>query len=120
MTGPIDPALWPRLSAAFDAALDLPAAEREAWLAAQPDEIAEPMRAMLQAHESAAELPSLAPPAVAQAGQRIGPYRLIERIGAGGMAEVWGAEQVDGSMAGRRVALKLPRPGQRLSERLDE
>lgn len=120
MTGPIDPALWPRLSAAFDAALDLPAAEREAWLAAQPDEIAEPMRAMLQAHASAAELPSLAPTAVAQAGQRIGPYRLIERIGAGGMAEVWGAEQVDGPMAGRRVALKLPRPGQRLSERLDD
>jgi eukaryotic-like serine/threonine-protein kinase len=120
MAGPIDPALWPRLSAAFDAALDLPAAEREAWLAAQPDEIAEPMRAMLQAHESAAELPSLAQASIAQPGQRIGPYRLIERIGAGGMAEVWGAEQVDGPLAGRRVALKLPRPGQRLSERLME
>ena len=33
MAAPIDPALWPRLSAAFDAALDIPAEQREAWLA---------------------------------------------------------------------------------------
>ncbi|MFG6429338.1 protein kinase domain-containing protein [Roseateles sp. LYH14W] len=124
MPEPIPAALWPRVSAAFDEALALGAAEREAWLAAQPDELAAPLRALLQAHDSEAALPDLpaleATAALASPGQHIGPYRLIERIGEGGMAEVWGAEQVDGPMAGRRVALKLPRPGQRLSERLGE
>lgn len=121
MADAIDPALWPRLSAAFDAALEQPEEAREAWLASQPDDIATPLRALLLAHESEAELPALdAFCTLAQPGQRIGPYRLIERIGAGGMAEVWGAEQVSGPLAGRRAALKLPRPGQRLSERLDE
>src|SRR5687768_6261604 len=40
--------------------------------------------------------------------ERIGPYRLIEPIGAGGMGVVYHAEHVDD---GRRVALKtvLPR-----------
>ncbi len=119
MAEPIDPALWQRLSAAFDEALERPTATREAWLAAQPDDIAGPLRAMLRAHDSDAELPALAAAvALASPGQRIGSYRVIERIGAGGMAEVWGAEQVDGPLGGRRVALKLPRPGQRLSERL--
>jgi eukaryotic-like serine/threonine-protein kinase len=124
MPDPIPPALWPRVSAAFDEALEIGSAEREAWLAAQSDEVARPLRAMLQAHDSQTELPALdaaaALAAPGQPGMRIGPYRLIERIGEGGMAEVWGAVQVDGAMAGRRVALKLPRPGQRLSERLSE
>lgn len=118
MAAPIDPALWPRLSAAFDAALDIPAEQRDAWLAAQPEDIATPLRALLRAHDGAVELPAIVPPSLAQPGQRIGPYRLIERIGAGGMAEVWGAAQVTGPMAGRHVALKLPHPGQRLGERL--
>lgn len=119
----MDPALWPQLSAAFDMALALPPDARAAWLARQPTELLGPLKAMLRAHEGPGELPALhtAPGLpLATAGQQIGPYRLIERIGAGGMAEVWGAEQVDGALAGRRVALKLPRPGQRLSERLAE
>lgn len=121
MAEPIPPALWPRVSAAFDEALELGADARRTWLANQPDELAKHLRALLQAHDSEADLPALATPtALAAPGQRIGPYRLIERIGEGGMAEVWGAVQVDGAMAGRRVALKLPRPGQRLSERLGE
>lgn len=122
MPDTLDPALWPQVSAAFDAALDLPAAERDAWVAAQPEAVATPLRALLRAHDSGADLPALdaalAGAAAGQPGMRIGPYRLIERIGQGGMAEVWGAAQVDGPLAGRRVALKLPHPGQRLSERL--
>ena len=124
MTERIPAALWPQVSAAFDEALALPLDARDAWVEQLPEEIATPLRALLQAHDSDADLPPLdAAAALASpghAGMRIGPYRLIARIGEGGMAEVWGAEQVDGPMAGRRVALKLPRPGQRLSERLDE
>ena len=39
----------------------------------------------------------------------IGPYRLIQRIGSGGMGEVWLAEQTQPVC--RRVALKLIKPG---------
>ncbi|HEY4039994.1 MAG TPA: protein kinase [Burkholderiaceae bacterium] len=38
---------------------------------------------------------------------RIGPYRLVRRLGAGGMAEVWLARRDDGAFK-REVALKLP------------
>ncbi len=117
----LDPALWPRLSAALDAALDLPADAREAWLASQPADLAPALRALLQAHDGGAELPALEAAAPAgQAGRRIGPYRLLTCLGVGGMAEVWGAEQVDGPLTGRRVALKLPRAGGRLGQRLIE
>ena len=43
-------------------------------------------------------------------GERIGPYRLLERIGAGGMATVYLAERADGQWS-QRVALKVIRPG---------
>jgi hypothetical protein len=42
-----------------------------------------------------------------QAGELVGPYRLIHPLGAGGMAEVWLAQRADGAFK-REVALKLP------------
>jgi serine/threonine protein kinase len=42
-----------------------------------------------------------------QAGDAVGPYRLIRLIGEGGMAEVWLAQRADGAFK-REVALKLP------------
>jgi WD40 repeat protein/serine/threonine protein kinase len=45
----------------------------------------------------------------AHAGGTIGPYRLIEKLGEGGMGVVWVAEQA--VPIRRRVALKLIRPG---------
>jgi len=41
------------------------------------------------------------------AGQRVGPYLLVRRLGQGGMAEVWLAQRADGAFK-REVALKLP------------
>ena len=46
---------------------------------------------------------------LASAAERIGPYRLIERIGEGGMGEVWRAEQ--SAPIRRKVALKLIKSG---------
>ena len=40
--------------------------------------------------------------------RNVGPYRLLERVGAGGMGEVWLAEQ---ETPRRKVAVKLIRPG---------
>jgi eukaryotic-like serine/threonine-protein kinase len=42
-----------------------------------------------------------------QAGELVGPYRLMRPLGAGGMAEVWLAQRADGAFK-REVALKLP------------
>jgi eukaryotic-like serine/threonine-protein kinase len=53
------------------------------------------------------------PTATRQAGGgvsgTVGPYKLLERIGEGGMGEVWLAEQT--APVRRRVALKLIKPG---------
>jgi WD40 repeat protein/serine/threonine protein kinase len=49
------------------------------------------------------------PPALDQPGTCIGPYKLLERIGEGGMGEVWVAEQHE--QIRRRVALKVIKPG---------
>jgi serine/threonine-protein kinase len=40
-------------------------------------------------------------------GALVGPWRLVRRLGAGGMAEVWLAQRADGAFR-RDVALKLP------------
>jgi len=48
-------------------------------------------------------------PTVAQSGNRVGPYKLLERIGEGGMGSVWMAEQLE--PVRRRVAVKVIKPG---------
>ncbi len=45
-----------------------------------------------------------------RSGERIGPWRIVERIGRGGMGEVFLAERADGAFE-RRVALKLLKRG---------
>jgi eukaryotic-like serine/threonine-protein kinase len=48
-------------------------------------------------------------PAISRTNSLVGPYRLIELIGSGGMGEVWLAEQMQPVQ--RRVALKLIKAG---------
>ena len=50
------------------------------------------------------DLPEPAPP------ERLGAWRLGERLGAGGMGEVWAAERVEGGFT-QRAAIKLVRTG---------
>jgi len=45
-----------------------------------------------------------------QPGDRVGPYELERKLGAGGMAQVWLARRADGAYQ-RQVALKLPALG---------
>ena len=53
--------------------------------------------------------PPVLPPLGEGPGSRIGPYKLLQEIGEGGMGKVYMAEQVE--PVRRRVALKIIKPG---------
>jgi eukaryotic-like serine/threonine-protein kinase len=115
-------ALWPEVSALFDDAVALPVAERPAWLAdvarTRPAAAAA-LGDLLAAHDTQHDLPTpsgeLLSAALGAGVQTLAPgdgldiYRLAEPLGAGGMAAVWSADQLQGVQ--RRVALKLPHAG---------
>ena len=77
------------------------------------------VRALLKAYAKSAsflEAPAVAPaatgnmPALAERpGMVIGPYKLLQQIGEGGMGVVWMAEQTQPVQ--RKVALKVIKPG---------
>lgn len=116
---PLPPERLKRLNALLEAALALPPAERAGWLQSLPAEHAALapmlasmleraavetdsfMRAPVQLRDDAAEAASDG------AGDRVGPWRLVEPLGNGGMSTVWLAERADGGLQ-RAVALKLP------------
>ncbi len=66
------------------------------------------LESLLQSDELGSETPR--DPIPDRSGERVGPYRLIERIGAGGMATVYLAERVDGQWS-QLVAVKVIRRG---------
>ena len=134
---PLTAANWARVSTLFDVARELPTDALEPWLARltheQPD-LAPWLREMLAAHLSARtddwlergpQLKADEPEANddgLQAGGRLGPWLLHERLGSGGMATVWRATRVD-ALPAREVALKLPLSsgaGTHLAEHLAE
>ena len=113
---------WLLVSKLLDEALLLPVTEHAQWLIDLPRSHAhlrETLRSFLELHaqvdgdqflEAGVNLGSaaLTPATDVNAGDLIGPYRLIEELGTGGMGAVWLAERADGALR-RRVALKLPR-----------
>lgn len=109
----VDAATWGRLEPLLDAALDLPAAGRAAWLDALPPAQADLRPLLQELLQTQGDLLQTAAvdawlgDGTRQPGERVGPYRLLERLGEGGMGEVWRAERADGLMQ-REVALKLP------------
>lgn len=100
----------------FEAALDQPAADCDAWLLAQdlPDAIVLRVQRLLQAEAALGgflEEPPTAPeptgfPVV---GGLVGSYQLMWRLDAGGMGVVYRARRADGSYD-QDVAVKLIRP----------
>lgn len=108
---------WKRLSPLLDILLELEPearAHRLESLRAQDPETAKELEALLTLEEDDAgfmEAPLLEKPHIGlQTGTLVGPYRLEELLGEGGMGLVWLASRADG-LYQRRVALKLLRPG---------
>ena len=110
------PDQWPKIKEIVGAALEREPAGRTAFLdqACSSDaDLRAEVESLLAAHAASNELSEgpWAANAVDPIGEpkSIGPYRLIQTLGVGGMGHVWLAEQTE--PVHRRVALKLIRSG---------
>ena len=115
---------WQRLEALFQSALDCDPRNRAAWLDAACGgdfELRREVEALLAAHETgdfdftrAAFGEALRVleqhTARVQAGQRIGPYRLVRELGHGGMGRVYLAARADEAFE-KQVAIKIVERG---------
>lgn len=117
---------WSQISALLDEALDRPPDERSAYLdrTCADVELRREVEALLNAEaqapdflesdavDHAADLISAvdaaSTPPLLEPGQRVGPYRIVEETGRGGMSAVYEAERADGTFQ-QRVAIKVLR-----------
>jgi serine/threonine-protein kinase len=109
--------------ALFELLLDVPEAERDAWLAAHIVDRAtllSRVTAMRNADRSARLRTGAGPDEIDEeaAPERIGAYRIAERIGRGGMGTVYRGERITGDFT-HVAAIKIIKPGL-LSEALVE
>ena len=112
MTPPLGPDDRVRLETLFDRAADLPTAERAAFVARECGQnvpLRNELARLLAGLAGADARLTFAPTGPLAPGTTIGAYRLLERVGQGGMGEVYAAEQRTPVV--RRVALKVIKLG---------
>ena len=116
---------WSAISKLLDEALDLPVNERDAWLdklTGADADLKPVLRDLLARHaqleksnflDDGAQLAAIdglredfLQSTATLAGTTIGPYRLVNEVGRGGMGSVWRAERADGRYEGA-VAIKF-------------
>jgi TolB-like protein len=109
----VTPERWQEVKKVLAGALERAPGERHAYLdqACAEPALRREVESLIAAHEQA-QTSFLAQPAALPKeltiGSRFGPYEILARIGAGGMGEVYRAND---SKLGRRVAIKVLPPG---------
>ena len=113
---------WGRVRDVFLEALELEPSARDSFLSRigeRDPAVAAEVQSLLSAHEGSSgvlDAPPLSPSLrTASPGDRIGPYRIIEEIGRGGMGVVYRATRDDESFT-QQVAIKLIDPFMRSDE----
>lgn len=122
MPDAMTPERWQRIKSVFDLALERSATERVTYLAtvrAEDPHLCEEAESLLRAHDAGPTF--LATPAIAArpaavaadatpdlSGRVLGLYRIVEKVGQGGMGDVYRAMRADG-LYQRPVAVKLIR-----------
>ncbi|MCR5876765.1 serine/threonine-protein kinase [Phenylobacterium sp. J426] len=105
---------WEKVEAALDEALEHPPSERRRLVHDRLGSDAvlerEALSLLAAAEDSAAFLgPAAAPSADLECGARFGAWQVADRLGGGGMGEVYRVERADGAYR-QQAALKLMRP----------
>ncbi len=107
------PTAWRRVKAIFDEAADKSPAERLAFIieASGGDAtLIEEVESLLRSHDSAGDFIEAQAGGALRTGASIGPYRIVQVIGEGGMGVVYQAVRVD-DLYRKLVALKVVRLG---------
>jgi len=119
----VTPDAWGEIDEIVAAALDSPEPDRLSYVrsvcAGRPD-LASEIESLLADDGSPGPLDALPAEALEEraiAGRRLGPYRLVQVIGRGGMGSVWLAERDDAQFQ-KRVAVKVLAAGLPVSEAL--
>ena len=113
------PERWQQIERLFHATLEREPTQRTAFLAQAcggDEELRREVESLIASHEQGGSLPESSPSALARelvaggpslVGRTLGPYRVLEPLGAGGMGEVYLAED---TRLHRRISLKILPP----------